>query len=76
MILERSNGPFLLKFSENSSVSFKSEWVDILRKLPFEEYGSVLRDTVYPALSPEEKIIWNKSFTSNKDLFSAIKDLS
>ncbi|NLE01404.1 MAG: hypothetical protein GX640_16175 [Fibrobacter sp.] len=72
MILERLNSSFLLKFNEISSVSLKTEWVEILRQISFEEYGIVLKETVYPGLSPQEKMIWNKSFTSNKDLFSAI----
>ena len=72
MILERLNSSFLLKFNEISSVSLKTEWVEILRQISFEEYGIVLKETVYPGLSPQEKMIWNKNFTSNKDLFSAI----
>ena len=76
MILERLNSSFSLKFSENLSVSLKIEWVDMLRQLPFEEYGTVLKETIYPGLSPEEKLVWNKSFTSNKDLFSAIRSPS
>ena len=76
MILERLNSSFSLKFNENSFVSLKIEWVDMLRQLPFEEYGPILKETIYPGLSPEEKIIWNKSFTSNKDLFSAIQGSS
>lgn len=72
MLLERLNSSFLLKFNEISSVSLKTEWVEILRQISFEEYGIVLKETVYPGLSPQEKVIWNKSFTSNKDLFSAI----
>ena len=72
MILEQLINSYLLKFDENSSVSLKTEWVDILHQISFEEYGIVLKETVYPGLSPQEKMIWNKSFTSNKDLFSAI----
>lgn len=73
MILERSNSSFLLKFDEISSVSLKEEWVEILRQISFEEYGIVLKETVYPGLSPQEKMIWNKNFTSNKDLHLAIE---
>ncbi|NLD99059.1 MAG: hypothetical protein GX640_04230 [Fibrobacter sp.] len=72
MILEQLINSYLLKFDENSSVSLKTEWVDILHQISFEEYGIVLKETVYPGLSPQEKMIWNKNFTSNKDLFSAI----
>ncbi len=75
MILERLDSSFLLKFSDNQSVSLKQSWIDMLRQLSFEEYGPVLKEIIYPGLSTEEKLVWNKSFTSNKDLFSAIQSL-
>ena len=75
MILERTNGSITLVIGD-SSVAFRPEWVEELRALPYEQFGTFLKSTLYPALSEEEKKIWNRSQISNVDLQAALKEFA
>jgi hypothetical protein len=72
--LERFINGIKLQIGEGSSISFQKEWAEQLRALPYEEFGSFMRDTIYPALSEEERKTWNSTKISNKDLQLAIED--
>ena len=53
--------------------SFREEWVEQLRALPYEQYGDFLKDTIYPALTEEERKLWHKSQISNRALHAALQ---
>jgi hypothetical protein len=70
--LERIKGVLTLDIG-GSSVSFREEWVEQLRALPYEEFGAFMRDTIYPALSDQDRQAWHRSQISNRDLHTAIQ---
>ena len=51
MKLERIKGVLFLKINDDLSVKFKDEWVELLRTLPYYEFGVFMRDTIYPTLT-------------------------
>jgi hypothetical protein len=63
----------VLRISEERYITFLDEWVERLRTLPYDQYGDVIRSTVYPALSETDRRIWNRSTISNRDLHNAIQ---
>jgi hypothetical protein len=74
--LERVNNVLMLEISADRRVSFRQEWVEQHRALPYDQFGEFIRDTVYPALSAQERKLWNGSKISNRDLQIAIWDLT
>jgi hypothetical protein len=63
----------ILHITSNSSIAFLNEWVETLRSLSCDEYGTFMRDTIYPALSNKERKVWNQTQISNRDLHKAIQ---
>ncbi len=72
MKLERIQNVLFLKVAEENSIAFREEWVEQLRNLPPEGYGEFMRDTIYPALSAEDRKVWHKTAMSNLDIQSAV----
>ena len=75
MKLERVNNVLMREISADRIVSFRQEWVEKLRALPYQEFGTFMRDAIYPALSDHERKLWNSSKISNRDLQIAIWNL-
>ena len=73
MKLERINGVLMLYIGDGLCVPFREEWVEQLRALPYEQYGDFLKDTIYPALTEEERKLWHKSQISNRALHAALQ---
>ncbi|MDD5673546.1 MAG: hypothetical protein PHC61_05255 [Chitinivibrionales bacterium] len=73
MKLERINGALMLHITPKASIVFQEEWVERLRALAVEEYGVFMRDTIYPALSVQDRKVWHRTQISNQDLFLAVK---
>lgn len=73
MKLERILNVIVLHIDDNKSIVFREEWVEQLRTLPCDDYGTFMRDTIYPALSVKDRNIWHKTTISNRDLQSAIQ---
>ena len=73
MRLERILNMLILHIDDKKSIVFREEWVEQLRALPCDDYGSFMRDTIYPALSVEDRKVWHKTTISNLDLQSAIQ---
>jgi hypothetical protein len=71
--LVRVNGEITLNLEDGSCISFKKVWIDELMLLPYDHYGDYIRSNIYPALSVEEKKIWNKATVNNRDLQAAIQ---
>jgi len=74
--LERLDGELILYLDNGSCISFKKAWIDELISLPYDRYGDFIHSNIYPALSVEEKKIWNKSTVNNRDLQTAIQEFS
>jgi len=58
--LERVQDVLVLHITPESCISFRDEWVEQLRALPYSEFGEFIRSTIYPALSAKEQKLWNK----------------
>jgi hypothetical protein len=71
--LERILNVIVLHIDDNKSIVFREEWIEQLRALPCDDYGTFMRDTIYPALSVEDRRIWHKTTISNRDLQDAIR---
>ena len=71
--LDRINSELILFITPKAGISFREEWVEQLRAIPYEEYGVFMRDTIYPALSVQDRKVWHRSQISNQDLFCAIQ---
>jgi len=71
--LERINDVLMLHIAPELFISFRYEWVEQLRALPYEEFGNFIRDVIYPALSDKERQAWHQSQISNRDLQSAVQ---
>jgi hypothetical protein len=63
----------VLHISDKISVSFRNEWVEQLKALPYEQYGDFLKDTIYPALTEEERKLWREAQISNRALHEALQ---
>jgi hypothetical protein len=74
--LERLKDGLRLEIGEGASIPFRQEWVAELRALPYQEFGTFMRDVIYPALSDQERKLWNNSKISNRDLQIAIWDVT
>jgi len=70
--LNRVHGIPCLIIDDESMITFREEWVQVLRSLPYEQFGDFFHSEVYPTLSDKEKKIWNKTTISNPTLQSAI----
>jgi hypothetical protein len=70
---EYIDGNFMLNLGSGFYVSFQKNWVEQLKTLPYDRFGDFIRSNIYPALSNEEKRIWNKSTISNRDLQAALQ---
>lgn len=73
MNLERILNVLVLHIDDKKSIVFREEWVEQLRALPCDDYGTFMRDTIYPALSVEDRNIWHRTTISNLDLQVAIQ---
>ena len=73
MRLERIRDMLALHIGPKASISFRQEWVEKLRALPYEQYGDFLKDTIYPALTEEERKLWHKLQFSNRALYEALQ---
>ena len=73
MQLKRIQNKLSLQITHDSFVAFKNEWIEQLRALPYEQYGDFLKDTIYPALTEEERKLWRKAQISNRTLHSALQ---
>ena len=73
MRLERIRDMLVLHIAAGKSIAFRKEWVEQLRALPYEQYGDFLKDTIYPALTEEERKLWHKSQISNRALHAALQ---
>jgi hypothetical protein len=71
--LERIRDMLVLHIAPNAGISFRQEWVEQLRALPYEQYGDFLKDTIYPALTEEERKLWHKLQFSNRALYEALQ---
>jgi hypothetical protein len=71
--LERIRDMLVLHISDRISVSFRNEWIEQLKALPYEQYGDFLKDTIYPALTEEERKLWHKLQFSNRALYEALQ---
>jgi hypothetical protein len=74
--LDRVEGELLLDFGDGSRISFKKVWINELQSLQYDRYGDFIRSNIYPALSFEEKKIWNKATVSNRELETAVQEFS
>jgi hypothetical protein len=74
--LERIQNQLILSITDETHITFREEWVEQLRALPYDQYGEFIRSTIYPALSTGERQIWNKATISNLDLQAAILALA
>ena len=73
MILERIHNVIILQISPEDYITFREEWIEQLRALPYSQFGEFIRSTIYPALSEKDQKIWNKSTISNRDLHNAVQ---
>jgi hypothetical protein len=71
--LERIRDILVLHIAPKVSISFRQEWVNKLRALPYDQYGDFLKDTIYPALTEEERNLWHKLQFSNRALYEALQ---
>jgi hypothetical protein len=71
--LERILNVLILHIDDKKSIVFRKEWIEQLRALTCDDYGMFMRDTIYPALSVDDRKIWHKTTISNLDLQSAIQ---
>jgi hypothetical protein len=70
--LERIHDVLYLCIAPESYITFREEWVEQLRALPYGEFGAFMRDTIYPALSDQERKAWRRSQINNRDLQAAV----
>jgi hypothetical protein len=73
--LERIRDMLVLHIAPKASISFRQEWVEQLRALPYEQYGDFLKDTIYPALTEDERKLWHKLQFSNRALYDALQEV-
>lgn len=73
MKFDRIQGVLFLEINSDCLITFKDEWVEKLRSLPYDQFGEFIRSTIYPAFNDKEKKIWNKVTISNIDLQAAIQ---
>ncbi|NLG17863.1 MAG: hypothetical protein GX556_11070 [Fibrobacter sp.] len=73
MILERIQGALMLHITPELCIYFRSEWVEQLRALPYDQFGEFIRSTIYPSLSDKERRLWNKTTINNRDLQAAVQ---
>jgi hypothetical protein len=71
--LERINNVLFLSIAPECTISFKKEWVEHLRTLPYTKFGEYIRTIIYPALSSDERKLWNKSTINNRELHEAVQ---
>jgi hypothetical protein len=64
--------PFLI-ISIDCMITFREEWIQQLRILPYEQFGEFIRTNIYPALNDGDRKIWNSSTISNRDLQTAVQ---
>lgn len=75
MRLERIKGALFLRISEELSVPFKEEWIEQLQLInTLTAVGDFLRDTLYPALTDEERKVWRRCKINNRDLLNLVQD--
>jgi hypothetical protein len=73
MKLERLNNALTLDLGEGKTVAFRDEWIVQLRALAYDKYGEYIRTTIYPALSDDERKLWNRTTVNNLDLQAALQ---
>lgn len=76
MKLERIGDALMLRITSDGYVSFRAEWIEQLRALPYDQYGEYIRTTIYPALSDMERKLWNKATINNRVLREAVQEAS
>lgn len=72
MRFERINDILILWISDDTSITFRDEWIHHLRALPYEKFGEFIRANIYSALNDTDRKIWNSVTISNRDLQSAV----
>lgn len=75
VILERIHNVIILQISDEIYITFREEWVEKLRTLPYSQFGEFIRSTIYPALSEKDQNIWNRSSITNRDLHNAVQSI-
>ena len=75
MKLNRIDGLQMLKLDlgNGHNVTFLKEWFENLRNLPVDEYGSFMRNIIYPELPARDRRSWDRSRISSRDLHAAIQ---
>ena len=63
----------VLHIAAGSAIVLRHEGVEQLRTHPCDDYGTFMRDTIYPALSIEDRKVWHRTAISNLDLQDAIQ---
>jgi hypothetical protein len=63
----------MLYITTESCIAFRDEWVELLRTLPYDQFGEYIRSTIYPALSDKDQKLWNRATISNQDLCTTIQ---
>jgi hypothetical protein len=74
--LDRIQDELFLTINADFKITFKTEWVEKLLPLPYDQYGEYIRSNIYPALTDKEKIIWNSTTISNLELQTALQSFS
>jgi hypothetical protein len=72
---DRIQGILFLIFDLESDrlITFKDEWIERLRSLPYEQYGVYIHSNIYPSLTDKEQKIWKSTTISNIALQEAIQ---
>jgi len=71
--LERIRDVIMLHITPEHCITFREEWIEQLRALPYDQFGEFIRSTVYPALSDNDRKLWNKVTINNRDLHAAVQ---
>jgi len=61
-----------LDLGHGLNVTFLQEWITTLKELPVDEYGTFMRDTIYPSLIAPDRRSWQRSQISNLDLQAVV----
>jgi hypothetical protein len=75
MKFDRIQGILFLIFDADSDqlITFKDKWAEMLRSLPYDQYGVYIRAEIYPALTDTEQKIWKSTTISNLALRDAVE---
>lgn len=63
-----------LEISDENKILFRRAWVDQMKSLPYDQFGEYIKSNIYPVLTDNERMLWNRTTISNRDLHQAIQE--